>query len=93
MKQDSPIQLFNIVENILILLESSISQNDNKLKCRVNLGVSGFLPPPGGPIAPSKLISTSSLNAPGKRQVKLLKTAEKLSTKLLKILNKNREIK
>ena len=64
-KTISPIQLFKIVENIRILLASSISQKDNKLKCLVSLGVNGFRPPPGGPIAPSRLISTSSLNAPG----------------------------
>ena len=53
-----------MVEYILCLLASSISQKESKLKCRENLGVIGFLPPPGGPIAQSKLTSTNSWNAP-----------------------------
>lgn len=64
----SPIQLPKMVEKIFLLLVSSISVNDRKLKWRVKRWVMGFLPPPGGPMAHAKFMSTMFLNVPGKRR-------------------------
>ena len=62
--RDSPIQLPRMVEKIVFLLASSISVKDSKLKWRVKRWVMGFRPPPGGPMAQAKLMSTMCLNAP-----------------------------
>lgn len=43
---------------------SSISGNAMKWKCRKSRGVTGFLPPPGGPMAPIKFTSSISLKLP-----------------------------
>ncbi|TNN27876.1 hypothetical protein EYF80_061977 [Liparis tanakae] len=51
-----------MVEKIVFLLASSISVKDRKLKCRVKRWVMGFRPPPGGPMAQAKLMSTMCLN-------------------------------
>ena len=59
-----PIQDLRMVAKILCLLSSSSSVNDRWLKCLRNRGVTGFLPPPGGPIDATKLISTSSRKVP-----------------------------
>lgn len=48
----------------ITLASSSISGNAMKWKCRNSLAVIGFLPPPGGPIAPTKFMSSISLNDP-----------------------------
>lgn len=48
----------------ITLSSSSISGNAMKWKCRNNLGVTGFLPPPGGPIAAIKFTSSIHLNKP-----------------------------
>lgn len=63
-----PIQLPRILEKIFFLLLSSISVNERKLKWRVRRGVTAFLPPPGGPMAPIKLISTNFLKVPENEQ-------------------------
>ena len=44
--------------------ESSSSVNEMWLKWRENRGVMGFLPPPGGPMAPTNIMSTSLRKAP-----------------------------
>ena len=38
----------NMEENILVKVASEADGMQRMLKCLVNLGVSGFLPPPGG---------------------------------------------
>ena len=53
-----------MVEKMVNLEESSSSVNEMWLKWRENLGVTGFRPPPGGPIAPTNMISTNFLKAP-----------------------------
>ncbi len=64
----SPIQLPRMVEKIFFLLASSISAKERKLKWRVKRWVMGFLPPPGGPMAHAKFMSTRFLNVPVKRR-------------------------
>ena len=63
-----PSQLLRIVPKMRNLLVCSISQNDNTLKCLMSLDVTGLRPPPGGPIAHRKLMSTSSRKAPRSRR-------------------------
>ena len=53
-----------IVSKIRSLLPSWRSQNVRMLKCRTIREVRGFLPPPGGPSATRKLMSTRFLKAP-----------------------------
>lgn len=65
--RDSPIQLPRMVEKIFFLLASSISVKDSKLKWRVKRWVMGFRPPPGGPMAQAKLMSTMCLNVPAEK--------------------------
>lgn len=65
---DSPIQLPRMVEKIFFLLASSISVKDRKLKWRVKRWVIGFRPPPGGPMAQAKLMSTMCLNVPVEKE-------------------------
>ncbi|KAG7256268.1 hypothetical protein CRUP_029318, partial [Coryphaenoides rupestris] len=57
----SPIQLPRMVEKIFLLLASSISARASRLKWRVKRCVTGLRPPPGGPMAHAKLMSTSCL--------------------------------
>ncbi|KAG7256266.1 hypothetical protein CRUP_029316 [Coryphaenoides rupestris] len=59
----SPIQLPRMVEKIFLLLASSISARASRLKWRVKRCVTGLRPPPGGPMAHAKLMSTSCLKA------------------------------
>lgn len=61
----SSIYLFiNICNMKFTLASSSISGNAMKWKCRKSRGVTGFLPPPGGPMAPIKFTSSISLKLP-----------------------------
>ena len=54
----------SMVAKMRCLLSSSNSVKDRWLKCLKKRGVTGFLPPPGGPIAETKLMSTSSRKVP-----------------------------
>lgn len=65
---NSPIQLPRMVEKIVFLLASSISVKDRKLKWRVRRWVMGFRPPPGGPMAQAKLMSTICLKVPVEKE-------------------------
>lgn len=85
---DSPIQLPRMVEKIFLLLASSISLRDRKLKWRVKRWVMGFRPPPGGPIAQAKLMSTICLNVPMKKDRKT-KEAKSYKMSCLTFLNEN----
>lgn len=73
---DSLIQLPRMVEKIFFLLASSISVKDRKLKWRVKRWVMGFRPPPGGPMAHAKLMSTMCLNVPDKTNMETNKAAQ-----------------
>lgn len=53
-----------MAEKIWLLLPSSNSVKAKKLKWRRSLAVTGLRPPPGGPIAHTKLTSTSVRNSP-----------------------------
>lgn len=57
-----------MVEKIFFLLVSSISVKDSKLKWRVKRWVTGFRPPPGGPMAQAKFMSTMFLNVPVEKE-------------------------
>ena len=59
-----PSQEATIVEKILNLDESSSSVKEMWLKWRENRGVTGLRPPPGGPMAPTNVMSTSLRKAP-----------------------------
>ena len=43
---------------IFVIVSSLNSRVETMLKCRTNLVVTGFLAPPGGPIAARKIMST-----------------------------------
>jgi len=45
---------YKIVENIFIITSSSKFAMEIRFKCLKNLAVMNVLPPPGGPIAPTK---------------------------------------
>ena len=53
-----------MTEKILRLLGSSISVKARKLKCRKSRAVTGFLPPPGGPMEQMKFTSTRRRKSP-----------------------------
>lgn len=73
---DSLIQPPRMVEKIVFLLASSISVKDKKLKWRVKRWVMGFRPPPGGPMAQAKLMSTICLNVPVQKRQENNKEAQ-----------------
>lgn len=50
-------KVLRMVSNISFKLGVSKNVNDKKLKWRMNRGVIGFLPPPGGPIAQTNCTS------------------------------------
>ena len=52
-----------MVEKIRTSVSSSNSVKVSMLKCRIIRGVMWFLPPPGGPIAPTKSVSVMVLNS------------------------------
>ena len=72
MRSNLPIQELRMVAKILCLLSSSSSVKDKWLKCLKKRGVTELRPPPGGPMAHSRLMSTSSRNVPRKSKVKAL---------------------